>query len=94
MSESIILKTNRPSYSTNSMCRIQARISQGLELLQFFTTRKWDFRTEQFYAVGKELSDRDLEMYGDAEFFLKINVLMHLVSASTRLWMILTCSNT
>ncbi|XP_037045960.1 putative fatty acyl-CoA reductase CG5065 isoform X2 [Bradysia coprophila] len=45
------------------MCRIQTRISQGLELLQFFTTRKWDFRTEQFYAVGKQLSDRDLEIF-------------------------------
>lgn len=59
----------------NSMCRVQARISQGLELLQFFTTRKWDFRTEQFYAVGKELSDKDLEMYGDVMFLLELMFL-------------------
>lgn len=57
------------------MCRVQARISQGLELLQFFTTRKWDFRTEQFYAVGKELSDRDLEMYGDVILLLELMFL-------------------
>lgn len=44
------------------MRRVQARISQGLDVLQFFTTRQWDFRSERFFTVFKGLSARDQEM--------------------------------
>lgn len=45
------------------MVRVQKRIFDGLEVLQFFTTRQWDFRTERFFALFRELSPRDQEMY-------------------------------
>lgn len=41
------------------MCRVQQKISDGLEALQFFTTRMWDFRSERFFAIQKELTSRD-----------------------------------
>lgn len=44
------------------MCRVQQRISDGLDVLQFFTTRAWDFRTERFFALFHELSPRDQKM--------------------------------
>lgn len=45
------------------MCRVQQRISDGLDVLQFFTTRQWDFRTERFFALYKELDPRDQEIF-------------------------------
>lgn len=52
------------NFSTiNSMVRVQKRIFDGLDLLQFFTTRQWDFRTERLFGLYRELSPRDQEMY-------------------------------
>lgn len=45
------------------MCRVQQRVSDGLSVLQFFTTRKWDFRSERFFALFKELEPRDQELF-------------------------------
>lgn len=44
------------------MRRVQRRICDGLDVLQFFTTRQWDFRTERFFALFNELSPQDQEM--------------------------------
>lgn len=41
------------------MIRIQSKISDGLELLQFFTTRKWIFDNSYFKGLYKELSPED-----------------------------------
>lgn len=45
-----------------SMCHVQGRISQGLEVLQFFTTRQWDFRSERFFDVFNKLTPRDRQL--------------------------------
>lgn len=44
------------------MVRVQRRIFDGLDVLQFFTTRQWDFRTERFFDLFRELSVKDQQM--------------------------------
>ncbi|CAH2011783.1 unnamed protein product [Acanthoscelides obtectus] len=41
------------------MLRIQRKIYDGLNLLEFFSTREWNFRSEKFVAIPDQLSDRD-----------------------------------
>ncbi|XP_062707716.1 putative fatty acyl-CoA reductase CG5065 [Aedes albopictus] len=45
------------------MCRFQTMISQGLELLQFFTTRQWDFKSHQYQAIAKNLTPEDFALF-------------------------------
>lgn len=41
------------------MLRIQRKIHDGLDLLQFFTTRQWDFASERFLALYTNLDPVD-----------------------------------
>uniref|UniRef100_A0A182FRU7 Fatty acyl-CoA reductase n=1 Tax=Anopheles albimanus TaxID=7167 RepID=A0A182FRU7_ANOAL len=41
------------------MCRIQNMVTEGLSLLQFFTTRQWDFKSYQYQAIAKNLTPED-----------------------------------
>lgn len=41
------------------MCHVQRRISDGLNVLQFFTTRAWEFKSDKFAAIYKELTPKD-----------------------------------
>ncbi|GAB0100342.1 Fatty acyl-CoA reductase [Sergentomyia squamirostris] len=41
------------------MIRVQTRISDGLEVLQFFTTRQWIFRSENFQVLSSKLNPKD-----------------------------------
>lgn len=45
------------------MVRIQKRISIGLEVLQYFTTREWWFDTDNFKALAPSLNDVDFKTY-------------------------------
>lgn len=45
------------------MCRLQGMVSQGLELLQFFTTRQWNFKSEQYQAIAQNLTPADYELF-------------------------------
>ncbi|XP_055704509.1 putative fatty acyl-CoA reductase CG5065 isoform X2 [Phlebotomus papatasi] len=45
------------------MVRIQTRISDGLEVLQFFTTRQWDFRSENFKGLFGKLNSVDEKIF-------------------------------
>lgn len=45
------------------MVRIQKKIFVGLGMLQFFTTRQWDFRSENFKAVYRNLSPEEKEIF-------------------------------
>lgn len=47
----------------SSMIRIQTRISDGLDVLQFFTMRKWDFRYDNFVSLDKFLKGKDKTTY-------------------------------
>ena len=41
------------------MIRIQKRIFIGLGVLQFFTTRNWDFRSDRYQNIQKLLSPEE-----------------------------------
>lgn len=45
------------------MVRIQTKISQGLEVLQFFTMRQWTFTSQKFKDLNKFLSIEEYEMF-------------------------------
>jgi alcohol-forming fatty acyl-CoA reductase len=45
------------------MVRIQTRISQGLEVLQFFTMREWIFKAEKSKKLIQTLSPSEYEMF-------------------------------
>lgn len=41
------------------MIRLNKKIQHGLELLEFFTTRQWHFRSEKFLGLMDELTEED-----------------------------------
>lgn len=45
------------------MIRVQNKISQGLEVLQFFTMRNWVFLSQKFKDLNKHLSPEEYEMF-------------------------------
>ncbi|XP_069683853.1 putative fatty acyl-CoA reductase CG5065 [Periplaneta americana] len=45
------------------MVRLQNRISVGLEVLQYFTMRQWQFSNEKFLAIEKSLCDDDRKIF-------------------------------
>lgn len=44
------------------MRRVQQKISQGLEVLTFFTMRDWQFDSKKFQDVFQELEPEDQKM--------------------------------
>lgn len=44
------------------MRRVQTKISQGLDVINFFTMRAWDFNSAKFQQVFDELEQDDKEM--------------------------------
>ncbi|XP_076272886.1 putative fatty acyl-CoA reductase CG5065 [Rhynchophorus ferrugineus] len=63
------------------MIRIQKRIHQGLELLQFFTTREWNFASDRFLALWDEMDEKDKKTFNmdfhamPMEWYLEQSVL-------------------
>lgn len=47
----------------HSMIRVQTKISQGLEVLQFFTMRNWIFKSEKFQGIVREQSPDEYKMF-------------------------------
>ncbi|XP_055837529.1 putative fatty acyl-CoA reductase CG5065 isoform X1 [Episyrphus balteatus] len=45
------------------MVRVQTKIATGLELLQFFTTRAWDFKSDNFMRAFYGLNEKDREIF-------------------------------
>lgn len=45
------------------MIRVQNKISQGLEVLQFFTMRNWVFTSQKFKDLNKFLSPEEYQMF-------------------------------
>ena len=43
----------------DSMIHVQTRITQGLDLLQFFTMRQWEFTSDNFQSVAKMLANEE-----------------------------------
>lgn len=45
------------------MCHVQTRISDGLEVLQFFTTRAWNFSTVNLERMISQQSKEDSKIF-------------------------------
>nr|XP_003703347.2 PREDICTED: putative fatty acyl-CoA reductase CG5065 isoform X1 [Megachile rotundata]XP_012140577.1 PREDICTED: putative fatty acyl-CoA reductase CG5065 isoform X1 [Megachile rotundata] len=45
------------------MVRLQNRISTGLEVLQYFTTREWIFHNTNFLMMKEEMSSKDQQIF-------------------------------
>ncbi|XP_050678159.1 putative fatty acyl-CoA reductase CG5065 isoform X1 [Leptidea sinapis] len=45
------------------MVKIQKRVSYGLQVLQYYTTKEWHFRNEVYQALPTRLSARDRELF-------------------------------
>lgn len=42
-----------------SMLRVQQKVSTGLEVLSFFTLRRWNFKSEQYASIFRNLGAED-----------------------------------
>lgn len=51
-----------------SMVHIQKRISDGLEVLQYFTTRDWIFHNDQLMKLWEDMDPRDKKIFS-IDFF-------------------------
>lgn len=65
-----------------SMVYIQKRISVGMEVLQFFTMREWNFKSDNLQNLVKTLTSAEGEMFtidskntGDEYEYLKNSLL-------------------
>lgn len=45
------------------MVNVQKRISQGLKVLQYYTTRDWVFKNENFLKLHEEMNEIDKEKF-------------------------------
>lgn len=63
------------------MVRVQGRISEGLRLLEFFTTNFWTFKCDKFYALYEEMTPEDKQRFNidftvlDLTTYLKVSIL-------------------
>lgn len=46
-----------------SLVNIQKRISQGLKVLQYYTTKNWTFKNEKFLRMKENMSEKDQNMF-------------------------------
>lgn len=46
-----------------SLVNVQRKISTGLKLLQYYTTKDWDFRNERFQEMSDKLNSTDQEIF-------------------------------
>ncbi|XP_032590859.1 putative fatty acyl-CoA reductase CG5065 isoform X1 [Drosophila grimshawi] len=63
------------------MVRVQTKISVGLEVLQFFTTRNWDFKSTHFEQIYNDITEEDRKIFKintndvDDYEYMKISIL-------------------
>lgn len=50
------------------MIRIQKKIYDGLELLEFFSTRQWYFKSERFIGLNDVITDADRKTFPFMDF--------------------------
>lgn len=46
-----------------SLVGIQRRVSQGLKVLQYYTTKNWVFKNEKFLHMKDKMSPKDQETF-------------------------------
>lgn len=54
------------------MVKIQKRISDGLEVLQYFTTREWIFYNDTFVKMHNELAPVDKEIFPNIDYDIDV----------------------
>lgn len=64
------------------MVHVQKRIAVGMEVLQFFTMRKWNFNSKKFEELFDILDEQEQDMFlidsrsaGDVFEYLKISAI-------------------
>ncbi|XP_070134940.1 putative fatty acyl-CoA reductase CG5065 isoform X1 [Drosophila bipectinata] len=63
------------------MIRVQTKIAVGLEVLQFFTTRNWDFKSTHFKQIYQEMDATDRKIFKintddvDDYEYMKVSIL-------------------
>lgn len=55
------------------MVRIQKRISDGLDVLQYFTTREWIFYNDNLLKLFHELSAEDKDLFKIIIYDIDVN---------------------
>ncbi len=43
--------------------RLQKKIKKAVEVLEYFTTKQWEFTNDNFYMIMKELNETDNQMF-------------------------------
>ena len=51
------------SFLIFSLVNVQKRVSQGLKVLQYYTTRDWIFKNENFIKLYQEMNEVDKEKF-------------------------------
>lgn len=46
-----------------SMIHVQTKVANGLEVLQYFTTRQWNFRNDKVFKLREEMKGSDKEIF-------------------------------
>lgn len=64
-----------------SLVGVQRRISQGLKVLQYYTTKNWTFKNEKFLRMKENMSRKDQEM-----FYFSVEEVNQLSSISIDFW--------
>lgn len=67
----IKILSNKKKVATNlnkfericSLVGIQRRISQGLKVLQYYTTKNWTFKNEKFLHMKANMSPKDRDTF-------------------------------
>ena len=66
------------------MVKIQKRISDGLNVLQYFTTREWVFYNDKLIALFQELSTEDQFLFNILIYDIDIDEYLKNVILGTR----------
>lgn len=43
--------------------RLQKKIKKAVEVLEYFTTKQWEFTNDNFYMIMKELNETDNQIF-------------------------------
>lgn len=46
-----------------SLVKVQKRVSQGLKVLQYYTTKDWIFNNKNFHKLYEDMNDFDKETF-------------------------------
>ncbi|XP_011635035.1 putative fatty acyl-CoA reductase CG5065 isoform X2 [Pogonomyrmex barbatus] len=80
----LIVIAFRIATNRENMVRIQKRISVGLEVLQYFTTREWIFHNARLLKMDKEQSPMDKKLFPTIVYDVNIDEYLKYVILGSR----------